>query len=129
MNPNPTEEDIHTRDFLMNFVASGHEYMEFISENTSNVLIRLSSTMEALRLENQKTPNAYFQSTIDAWNTITASLSKMQRKHLEETQREQQEQKMVLARQKKDGFTNASILIYIAMNLGLFLACLLLLFK
>ena len=129
MNPNPTDEDIYFRNLLMNFIANCHEYIEFISENTMNFLIRISSTMETLRLENQKTPNSYFQNTLDTWNTIATSLSKLERKHIEEHQQEQKEERMVLSKQKKDGFTNASILIYIAINLGLFLASLLLLFK
>ena len=128
-NPNPTEEDIYFRNLLMNFIANCHEYIEFISENTMNFLIRVSSTMETLRLENQKTPNSYFQNTLDTWNTIATSLSKIERKHIEEHQQEQKEERMVLSKQKKDGFTNASILIYVAINLGLFLASLLLLFK
>lgn len=124
-NPTPTEEDEQTRDLLMGFIANCYEYIEFISENTLNFLLRLNTTIESLR----SIPNAYFESTIKQWEQITLAHSKMERRDLEERQKEEKVQKLSLSKQKKDGFTNASILIYIAMNLGLFLACLLLLFK
>ncbi len=128
-NPTPTEEDVRTRDYLMNFVSDCNDQMECLSVNTINFLIGLSSAIESVRMQNQEVPNAYFQSTLDTWRRITSSPSKLELRHMEEEKLNQKKEQMRLSKQKKDGFTNASILIYVALNLGLFLACLLLLFK
>ena len=125
----PSDEDIYTRDLLMKFVSNCNDYMEFLSPNTMNFLIQMSTTIDGLRIKNQNYPNSYFQSTLDSWNKMIANPTQLEQRQLEQSQIEQRTERLVRSRQKKDGFTNASILIYVAINLGLFLASLLLLLK
>ncbi len=118
------KKDTETTKEIIEYLENGKKYEEYAPFAYFGIKERIYKAKEYLSLY-----GAIDQETATKLNEIDSSPTQKEKKETEKQNQIKKEQQRILQRQKNAGITNATILIYVAVNLGLFLAVLLLIIK
>lgn len=124
-----TEEEQKKVIEFEEFLTKSKEYAPYLNDFTKEVVRSYEHEINFLNglLEEQKNDN--IKRTIEKGEKIISMPSKLDQKQKEEARIEEKVLTLQKRKEKRAGYTNASILIFIVCNLGLFLAALLLSLK
>jgi len=111
------------------FITKAKEYAPFTNDFTKEVVQNYEHEIAFLKELKEDQKNENIKRTITNGEKIRTLRSKQEKKQEYLEQKEQEALRLERKKQKMAGYTNASILIFIVCNLGLFLAALLLSIK
>lgn len=124
-----TEEEQRSMLEFENFIKNSKKYAPYTSEVNKEIVMNYEheiAFLESLASENQ---NENTKRAIAVGKQLRNVESIEDVKIKQEITEQKKEQELELKLQKRAGYTNASILIFVIFNLGIFLASLLLMLK
>ncbi len=128
-NPNPTEEEKRQVLEFQEYLKLKREQNDYAPPISNEIERDYRHEMEYLKSLQEMNPNTHYEEILKKDQEILNKPSKLEMRNIQMQKEEELSLKRTLSREKKAGFTNASILIFVVLNLGLFLATLLLLYK
>ncbi len=128
-NPLPTQVDKEKLEEFLSYMNQIQAFKEFAPPISQEHYASYEHEMEILNYLNSEQPNPYYEEQLQKFEKIAALPSLEEQKAKEQQRQEEYTLKLQKSKEKHAGFTNASILIFVTINLGLFLASLLLLLK
>jgi len=124
-----TEEEEKSIHEFESFIRHAKEYSPYINETTEEIISNYDHEIEFLQSLHPDALNENMKRTIKKGQELKNIISFEEQKQRKEEQERQKEERLQLKLQKRAGYTNASILIFVICNLGLFLATILLMLK
>ncbi len=127
--PDLTEQEQQKILQFEEFIRTSKEYEPYISPFNQEIVANYEREISFLASLNENETNETSKQAVQRGKEISKIISFEEQKRQKREQEEQLSLKRALYEQKKAGYTNASILLFVVFNLGLFLAAILLYFK
>ena len=112
-----TEEEKEKVLHFENYLLRSKKQEPYLSEENLKIVANYEKEMEFLKALKEKNPNQ--KEAIDRSQNITSAISIEEEKQIEEEKKYQESINKEQKLQTNAGFLNASVLIYITINLGL----------
>lgn len=122
------EESLKVHEFEQ-YIEASKKYAPFTSEFNREVVATYEQEIEFLRGLSESEKNANINERIQVGDKLADVVSLEEQRQIKASQEKKKAEALQLKLDRRAGYTNASILIFVICNLGLFLALVLLMLK